>query len=45
MLTLDIRDAMSDALPATKAMLSARFLSTDGYEASTARPLTIKIGA
>lgn len=44
-LTLDIREATTDALPATKAMLTARFTATDdGHLAHTARPLVVKIG-
>jgi len=44
-LTLDIREATTDALPATKAMLSAEFMAEEGHTATTARPLVVKIGA
>lgn len=44
-LTLDIRDATTDVLPATKARLSAFFLGKDGAVAKTTRPLDIQIGA
>lgn len=44
-MTLDIREATTDALPATKAMLSAEFTADDGHVARTARPLVVKIGA
>jgi hypothetical protein len=44
-LTLDIREATTDALPASKAMLSAEFLGDRAHTAHTARPLVVKIGA
>lgn len=45
LLSLDIRDATTDARPETKAMLSAQFLSEDGSIAQTTRPLVVRIGA
>lgn len=44
-LTLDIREATTDALPPTKAMLSAHFVGAQGQTAQTVRPLVVKIGA
>ena len=44
-LTLDIRDAMTDVLPLTKARLSASYVGRDGAVATTKRPLDIQIGA
>lgn len=44
-LTLDIRDATTDVLPATNVRLSARYVGDDGKVARTARPLGLQIGA
>jgi len=43
-LTLDIRQATTDELPLTKAVLSAVFTPDVGPVATTARPLGVQIG-